>query len=280
MPESPDWHSSRFLASLYSAPSERAVLDALFGIESEIVASLQGKLDHNVAHIRLQWWREECARVVKGTPAHPLTRTLVAEFSGVPSDALAGLSGFVDVAVWDLAAATFETRRELTAYCERWASAMLVTAASHAAPSAEDTRDWLTIGSAMHEVEMLTQLAGEARAGRLRVPLDELERAGGVEPESLTVTPYPPLLSALVGERQAALRSILADAIRRVGAADQPALRGLLVWVALTWRRSQQAQRALPALPVPRRVDALADAWCAWRAGRRAVTGRFSFDSP
>ena len=51
--------------------------------------------------------------------------------------------------------------------------------------------------------------------------------------------------------------------------ADQPALRGLLVWVALTWRRSLQAQRALPGSPVPRRSDALGDA-AVRLAGRRA----------
>ncbi len=277
MPETPDWHPSRYLASLYSLPSERPVLDALFGIESEIVASLQRNLDHNVAHVRLQWWREECARLVKGTPAHPLTRALVAEFSDLRTDALAGLSGFVDVAVWDLAGATFDTRRELTAYCERWASAMVIPAAAHATASAQDTRLWVTIGSAMHEAEMLAQLASEVRAGRLRLPLDELERAGIVEPENLTVAPYPPAVSVLLAERLTALRSILANAVGRVGATDQPALRGLLVWVALTWRRSLQAQRALPGPPVPRRSDALGDAWCAWRAGRRATAGRFSF---
>jgi 15-cis-phytoene synthase len=278
MAETPDWHPRRYLASLYSLPSERPVLDTLFGIESEIVASLQGRLDHNVAHVRLQWWREECARVAKGTPAHPLTRALVAEFSDSRADALAGLSGFVDVAVWDLARATFETRRELTAYCERWASAMIVPAASHATAAAKDTSVWVTIGSAMHEAEMLAQLTSEAHSGRLRVPLDELESAGVVEPESLAVTPHAPALAVLLGERQAALRSILTDAIQRVEATDQPALRGLLVWVALTWRRSLQAQRALPGSPVPRRSDALGDAWCAWRAGRRATAGRFGLD--
>lgn len=277
MPETPDWHASRYLASLYSLPTEGHVLDLLFGIESEIVASLQNRLDHNVAHARLQWWREECARVAKGTPAHPLTRELVSEFAGLPSDGLAGLSGFVDVAVWDLAAATFETRRELTAYCERWSNALIVPAAAHAGAAAKDRQAWLKIGAAMHEMEMLSQVASEARAGRLRVPLDELERAG-VEPESLAVTPYSPALAALLSERHAALHSILVEEVPE--SSEQPAVRGLLVWVALTERRSRRAQRALPETAVPRRLDALADAWCAWRVGRSAKAGRFAFDSP
>jgi phytoene synthase len=275
MPETPDWHPNRYLASLYSPPPERPVLEALFDVESEIVASVQGRLDHNVAHVRLQWWREECARVAKGAPAHPLTRALVSEFAGLPADPLSGLSGFVDVAVWDLASATFETRRELTAYCERWAAAMLVPAAAHAAPGSTDTGSWLSIGSAMHEIEMLANLSTEAQAGRLRLPLDELDRAG-VDSNSLAITPYSPQLASLLSERHKTLRSILGTATERVDPAAQPALRGLLVWVAVTCRRSQRAQKALPGSPLPRRFNAVADAWHAWRAGRRAVVGRFS----
>lgn len=277
MPETPDWPASRYLASLYSLPTEGLVLDLLFGIESEIVASVQSRLDHNVAHARLQWWREECARVARGTPAHPLTRELVTEFADLPADVLAGLAGFVDVAVWDLAAATFETRRELTAYCERWADAMIVPAATHAGASAKDRQAWLKIGAAMHEVDMLARVVSEARDGRLRVPLEELERIG-VEPESLAVTPYSAALAGLLSERHAALRSILVEAIPESSA--QPAVRGLLVWVALTARRSRRAQSALPETAVPRRIDAITDAWCAWRAGRSAKAGRFAFDSP
>jgi len=275
MPETPDWDRSRYLASLYSMPWQRPALDALLGIESEIVASLQRGLDHNVAHVRLQWWREECARVAKRSPAHPLTRELVTEFADLPpeSELLNALSGLVDVAEWDLAAATFETGRELTAYCERWASGMVALAAAHAGASAKESRAWLTIGTAMREAEMLAHVASEARAGRLRVPLDELARVG-VEPETLAVTPYSPPLSTLLAARHAALGSILADVIRE--SSDQSRVRGLFVWVALTWRHSQQAQRALPEAFVPGRIDALGDAWCAWRAARRASAGRFS----
>ncbi len=274
MPATPDWHPTRYLASLYSPPSERPVLDALFGIESEIVASLQGGLDHNVAHVRLQWWREECERVSKGTPAHPLSRTLVAAFTGTTK--LAGLSGFVDVAVWDLASATFENRHELTAYCERWAAAMMVPAAAHAAPSEHGDRIWLALGSTMHEIEMLVNLASEAHSGRLRLPLDEIERAGA-GPDGLAITPWPASIASILSERHRILRSLLADSVRSIDRGDQAALRGLLVWAALAWRRSEQAQAALPNPRVPRRFDSLAEGWLAWRAARLSMAGNFAF---
>jgi phytoene/squalene synthetase len=133
----PDSHSARYFALLYAAHAERPALEALFGIEREVLDSVRPGLDHHVAHSRLQWWREECERAARGGAAHPLTRALITalgdpQAKSVPQ--LAGLCGIVDVATWDLASATFETRRELDAYCQRWAVAMiepLVAAATY-----------------------------------------------------------------------------------------------------------------------------------------------------
>jgi phytoene/squalene synthetase len=143
----PELQSARYFASLYAAPSERPALDALFGIEREVFDSLRPGLDHHVAHTRLQWWREECERAARGGAAHPLIRTLITALGdshakSVPQ--LAGLCGIVDVATWDLATATFETRRELEAYCHRWAAAMIeplvavATSATAHTPAASD----------------------------------------------------------------------------------------------------------------------------------------------
>lgn len=274
MPETSDWYPTRYLASLYSPASERAVLDTLFGVESEIVASLRGGLDHTVAHVRLQWWREECDRLAQGKPAHPLTRTLAAAF-GERTAVLAGVSGFVESALWDLAAATFETRHELSAYCERWAAAMIVPAALHAAPDMQDTRIWLEVGSAMHELEMLAHVASEARSGRLRLPLDEIERAGA-QASLLGVPPWPAALVTVMHRRHAALRARLSEAVRSIDRSAQPALRGLLAWSTLAWRGSKRAQAALPDARLPGRFDAPRDGWFAWRAARRAMVGKFS----
>ena len=177
----PDSRHTRYLVWLYSPPSQRPVVKALCGIESEIAESLRPGLDHHIAHTRLQWWREECERCAQGHPLHPLTRELVSACASGASP-LAGLSGLVDAAVWDLAAVTFETRRELTAYGERWAAAMIEPTATHAlAALPPSTHRWRALGAAFREIEMLAELAPEARTGRLRVPLEELfiELVGG-----------------------------------------------------------------------------------------------------
>ncbi|HEY0341893.1 MAG TPA: squalene/phytoene synthase family protein [Steroidobacteraceae bacterium] len=325
--------ASRYLAWVYSPAPQQPVLARLCEIESEIAGSLRPGIDHHVAHARLQWWREECERCAQGRPVHPLTRELVKAFGTITSPSpLAGISGFVDTAVWDLAGATFETRKELTAYCERWATAMFETLAgtvtapeARSAENAHSTRArqaanmmrasdattpvsavtdppnaatsdhisnapttsvvgvdgsvpgadssrWLALGAAVREIELLADLAREAHLGRLRVPLDELERAG-VEVKSLASPLWPAPLATLLRERHEALRATLAQCVDPLGREQQMDFRGLFVWAALAWRQSTRAQRGLPNIISPRRYHAVADGWLAWRAARRAAAG-------
>ena len=271
MPEKPEAHTPRFLAWLYSTRSQQPVLAALCGIEREVAASVKPGVDHHVAHTRLEWWREECARCAAGNPVHPLTRELrmhVEEFTprNEANTALAGLPGLVDAATWDLAAATFERREELTAYCRRWAAAMVV-------PVGAAGVDWTGLGAALCELELLGHLARDARAGRLRIPLDELEQAA-VAPEAVAAPPWPQGLVGILHGRHRALRQQLATTVAGLSADAQQRSRGLLVWAALAWQASLRAQRALPLTPSASIAGAAAANWRAWRAARAASAGR------
>ncbi len=272
MPETPEPLSARYFALLYSPAPQRPVLEALFGIEREVSESLRPGLDHHVAHSRLQWWREECERTVGGRPVHPLTRALVEALGAAkPTD----LTGLIDVAVWDLAGATFETRREFTAYCERWAAAMIEpVGASTGASGSVGTSKLRAIGVAVREIELLGDLDREAHRGRLRLPLDELELIN-VEPGTLAKPPWPAAVVNLLRARHNALRADLTRAFSSVDREQQPMLRGLIVWAALAARSSERSQRALPDRRAPQRLDAVADSWLAWRIARKATRGRF-----
>jgi phytoene/squalene synthetase len=175
--------------------------------------------------------------------------------------------------VWDLAAATFETRRELTGYCERWAEAIAVPLVRFAAPEVDGAAG-RALGAAMRESELLAHLARDARAGRLRLPLDELA-AAQLDPACLARPPWPAALAALVGARHQALRTELAAAVARLPRSAQPALRPLLVWAALASAASRRAERRLPGAHSEREDHGLLDGWRAWRAARQASGGRF-----
>ncbi len=301
MPETPDPPSARYFALLYSPGPQRLVLEALLGIEREVSESLRAGLDHQVAHSRLQWWREECERTVEGRPEHPLTRALSQAMGGAKPT---GLSGLVDLAVWDLAGATFESRRELSVYCERWSAAMIEpigaplaaatsglesasalaptsalasTSASESSSGAAGNCHVRTLGAVIHEIELLSDLEREAHRGRLRIPLDELERHK-TEPGALAMRPWPETVVDLLRSRHNALRTDLARAVGGLGGEMQSRLRGVLVWAALAARSSRRHERALPNRAVPTRFDPVTDAWFAWRQARKATMGRFRLD--
>lgn len=68
--------SMRYYAWLYTPEIPRDVIAALFLIENELHDT--ARAPHEVAHIRLQWWREEIDRLIAGKAQHPATRVLQA----------------------------------------------------------------------------------------------------------------------------------------------------------------------------------------------------------
>jgi 15-cis-phytoene synthase len=270
-PEAP---SIRYFAWLYSVPAQQKALESLFGIEREVYESLRPGVDHHVAHSRLQWWREECERAADRKPVHPLMRELVAALDE-PSR-LAGLTGFVDTAIWDLASATFETRKELAAYCERWAAAIIQPLVLPAADQTSGTSlDWRVFGATLREIEMLANLASDARHGRVRVPLDELQGAG-IDPAVLAKTPWSDAVTGLLRARYDQLAVELSRSTSGLTPEAQLRHRGLLVWGALSQRMARSAYGSLPGTLLPARMGAITDSWAAWASARKATLGRFS----
>jgi phytoene synthase len=263
----------RYFAWLYSSERMQAILKPLFGIELEINAALQPGLEHNVAHARMAWWHEETDRLRNGHAMHPLTRALLAQRPAMTSSG-PDVSGLVDIAGWDLAAATFETGRELAGYCDRWARAIPQLAATWTVadlPGQAAQQFGHSLGVALCELEMLATLQHSAGLGRLRVPLDELT-ALGVPPTALAQVPWPAALCTRLGERHRQLRQAVTESCALLRSpAERAALRGLLVWAALMQQHSRRAEAALPRSWRRSRWDGISDALRAWRAARHAM---------
>jgi phytoene synthase len=272
MPVRPEASAAATLAWLYCASAQQAPFGALLELEREIRASLKDGLDHAVAHARLDYWREECARCARGEASHPLTRTLAAALPGAARASLEPLTGLVDLAAWDLAAAPFASRRELGGYCARWGAAFVGPLATLAAlaPASTPVRE---LGAALAQLRLLLALAPDTRLGRARLPLEELA-AAGARPEDLGSPQLPAPLAALVRERHALARAALAAAVAGLGAAAQPPLRGLLVWAALLSHASRRTTALLPVNAASGEDHAPLDGLRAWRAARRAAAGR------
>jgi phytoene/squalene synthetase len=143
---------------------------------------------------------------------------------------------------------------------------------ANVASAAPEASRWRTLGAAVREIELLAELPREAHAGRVRVPLDELERAG-VDVKSIAKLPWQAPLATLLRERHEALRATIGECLGALDREEQENFRGLLVWAALARKQSERAQRSLPNIILPRRYHAFADGWLAWRSARRATAG-------
>ncbi|MBS0379064.1 MAG: squalene/phytoene synthase family protein [Proteobacteria bacterium] len=271
MSATPEPSPAERLSLLYCPDAQAHVLQALFGIEHEIRAGLTQPLEHQVAHVRLNWWREECERVVAGHPLHPLTRALLEQLPGPARASLAPLAGLIDLAGWDLAQAPFDTDAEHAGYCRKWSLAVVgpcaALAAGGPAPGAA-----LDFGAQLQSLLLLVRLNADARAGRIRVPLQALA-AAGIPVEQLAARAASDALAAWLKERHAAARAGLAAATAALGPALLPPLRGLAVLGVLAQSRSRRVSAALPDTPDPGEDLAALDAWRAWRAARRAARG-------
>ena len=74
--------------------------------------------------------------------------------------------------------------------------------------------------------------------------------------------------------RHQTLRRALANSVGGLDRDAQAALRGLIVWVSLATHASARAEARLPQASLARDPSHPLDGWRAWRAARRASSGR------
>ncbi len=176
----------RHLAVLFSGAGARASLGALYAFEAELRRIVASE-SHEAAHARLQWWRVELDRLAAGNASHPIAMALGSVRSHSSLD-LALLHELTSAADLDLARFTYQSWRELDAYCFRSAGALQVLIAGLLADGrslSEPERQFACgLGTALRQAEILRDLSVDVPRGRLYAPLDALA-AAGIDPESM-----------------------------------------------------------------------------------------------
>lgn len=230
-------YAPRAMARAFAPRDYRALYEAGDALEAEFEALATPAVDHGVAHVKLGWWREECARLGAGAPRHPLTRALAdGGAAGAPAQAL--LSAALDAAARRLAGHVPADEAELLAELGR--SSGLGTRLATLREAAPVRRHAESLAVAIALVGLAGDVRGAARAGDLRLPLAPL-RAAGIEPPALGATDLPAPVEAL-------LRALLARALGLIdsaraglpaGSAARAAVAGAEVEAALAARRAR-----------------------------------------
>ncbi len=193
--------SMRYYAWLFANREQREVLAALFVIESELRDS--ARATHEVAHIRLQWWREEFDRLIDGKAQHPATQAL--QRANAANNTRADFSLLQRAhtgAAQELAHATYEHDAELTQYLHDSLGSLSLLAVQLAAPTVSDemTAAATRLGAFVRQVETLRDLRHDFHQGRLYLPLAVLD-AQQIDYESLQLAQWPPAFVALLTAR-------------------------------------------------------------------------------
>ncbi len=173
--------SLRYFAVLFSQPERRPILTALYDLEASVRAAANAE-NHEAAHARLGWWREEIDRWLSGRARHPVTVALDPLRSELDERDGTLLRELVFAGELDLAGATFATPQHLEAYCFHAAGALqtVITCAladdQRPSPVARDFARRL--GSATRQCELLRDFPADLRRGRIYLPGETLAAAG------------------------------------------------------------------------------------------------------
>jgi len=260
--------SMRYFAWLYTPEAHRDVIAALFLIEAELHDT--ARAPHEVAHIRLQWWREEIDRLTQGKAQHPATQILQAA-----SRTDIGLECLHEVALsaaQELANSTYETDAELDQYLRNGLGGLFNLAAQYLTETGSATLlDAASqLGAFVRQVELTRDLRQDFHQGRLYLPLVTLD-ALNIDYEALQASDWPEAFVQLLKTRStqqlAAYRTLKQNLLN----AEKQILRPLLVLSelhahllqTLLATSAQHARQRLELTPLQK-------LWTAWRAARTA----------
>lgn len=262
--------SMRYFSVLYAPADKRDAVMALYVVDAEIRESAQSA-NHDVAHTRLQWWRQEIDRLVNGNPQHPATRIL----NTSDRRQFAKLHELIVAADMDLARMTYLNMHELRAYCARSSGAVQeLIAAQLADPLDESARAAANrIGVGIRQTEILRDLRQDAYDGRLYLPLDQLEQKQ-IGHDRVRAREIDPALKDILVAFRSAVSSELKEAQAAVPAGLRPALRPLMVLAHLHLRLLDRiARRGYDVASQRIELGPLEKSFAAWRAARRSSAG-------
>lgn len=263
--------SMRYFALLYAPPERREAVTALFIIDAEIRESAQSA-NHDVAHTRLSWWRQEIDRLANANAQHPATRVL----SGLAPDRreYTKLHELIAAADMDLARMTYLDERELRAYCARSGGTVGEVLASLLTPA--DALDDATrkeanrIGALVRATEIVRDVRQDAYDGRMYLPLDVLEQHG-VGHDDLRAQDLSKPARAALGKIAMQVRSDFDATFASIRPPMRAYLRPLFVLGGLHAALLAHIARLDYDVGAERiELGPIRKPWTAWRAARRA----------
>lgn len=224
--------SSFYYSFMFLPPERRQAITALYAFCREVDDVVDECHDVSLAHTKLDWWRQEVARVFGGTPTHPVgfaLQDVSKSFRLQPAQ----LMEIIDGMAMDLTQTRYLDFKGLQLYCYRVASVVGLLAAEIFGYSDSQTLKYAhDLGLAFQLTNIIRDVGEDARRGRIYLPIEDLQRFN---------VPANEILEARYSDRFAALMAFQAEraiefyerAFAQLPAGDRKSQRPGLVMAAI-----------------------------------------------
>ncbi|KAI5914007.1 presqualene diphosphate synthase HpnD [Thauera sp. 2A1] len=168
--------SSFYYSFMFLPPERRQAITALYAFCREVDDVVDECHDLSIAQAKLEWWRQEVARVYGGTPTHPVGHALkdVAPAFNLPQEQLLEI---IDGMAMDLSQTRYLDFKGLQLYCYRVASVVGLLAAEIFGYQDRQTLKYAhDLGLAFQLTNIIRDVGEDARRGRIYLPMEDLQR--------------------------------------------------------------------------------------------------------
>ena len=170
--------SSFYYSFLFLPPQQRRAIISLYAFCREVDDVVDETEEHEIARIKLAWWREEIAKVFEDKAEHMVGKALqqtIKDFDLSQEHFIEIIDGME----MDLDYNAYPTFKELSLYCYRVASVVgLMSAEIFGYDDRKTLKYAHSLGMAFQLTNILRDVHEDSLRGRLYIPLDELERYG------------------------------------------------------------------------------------------------------
>jgi 15-cis-phytoene synthase len=202
----------RYLSALFSGPSAREGLFALYAFNAELARIAEQVTEPELGEIRLQWWRDALEHAAAGmSTGHPVVDALgeIMLERGVSREDLGRL---IDARRFDVSVKLMPDRDALDAYLAETAGALFRLGAEIAGDGRNADQAAKAAGLAYGLTGLMRALPVHAARGRIDVPADMLLHRGTSQAELVqgkTTEGLKQVLAELRRDARASLREAL-----------------------------------------------------------------------
>jgi len=224
--------SSFYYSFMFLDPARRQAITALYAFCREVDDVVDECRDSALAHVKLDWWRQEIDRVFDVTPTHPVGIALQ-EICGPFGLARERLLEIIDGMAMDLQNKRYADFAALQDYCYHVASVVGLLSATIFGVSDSRTLDYAhDLGIAFQLTNIIRDVGEDARRGRIYLPLDELQRFQVPEADILAARTSSNFLNLMAFQAERA-EAYYEQALAKLPAADRKNQRPGLIMAAI-----------------------------------------------